>query len=391
MAFQDKMKSIKTAMKEIHKQFGRGAIMMLGGEEGAPNEQISVISTGSLGLDRALGMGGFPRGRISEIYGPESSGKTTLALQAIASVQSEGGVAAFVDAEHALDPRYARNLGIKLEQLLVSQPDHGEQALEIVETLIRSGAVDLVVVDSVAALVPKSEIEGDMGDSHMGLQARLMSQAMRKLTGHAARTRSSLIFINQTRQKIGVTFGSPETTTGGNALKFYASVRLDIRRIGAVKDGEKIVGNQVRVKVVKNKMAPPFRDTTFEIMYGQGVSLAGELLEMGMAQSFVEKSGAWYSMKGVQLGQGRERARSWLLGRPKLMRGLRDILLRGDASLDALGDPKTWSAEADDTSSPPIRVEKSTLATGSKADEIQKPQTSESIGRTLRKPRASNG
>jgi recombination protein RecA len=340
MVIEDKLKSVKNAIAEIHKQFGRGAIMMLGGEDGA-REPLEVIPSGSVGLDVALGVGGLPRGRIIEMFGPESSGKTTLALHAIASAQRAGGVAAFIDAEHALDPRWAETIGIDVERLMVSQPDHGEQALEIAETLVRSGAVDLVVVDSVAALVPKAEIEGEMGDSHMGLQARLMSQAMRKLTGHAARTRCSLIFINQVRQKIGVVFGSPETTTGGNALKFYCSVRLDIRRVGTVKSGEEIVGSRVRVKVVKNKIAPPFRDTEFDIMYGRGICSSGELLDLGIDRQLIDKAGSWYAVGDRRLGQGREKAREFLQAAAGLRGELRRLLLEG-GSVEALLDPKLW-------------------------------------------------
>ena len=317
-------------MAEIEKQFGRGAIMLLGGDgNGRFDEPIEIIPSGSVGLDQALGVGGLPRGRIVEIYGPESSGKTTMALHAIAEVQ-KGGVAAFVDAEHALDPRYAQALGVNLEQLLVSQPDHGEQALEIVETLIRSNSVDLIVVDSVAALVPKAEIEGEMGDAHVGLQARLMSQAMRKLTGHVARSKATIVFINQTRHKIGVMFGSPETTTGGNALKFYASVRLDIRRIGALKNGDAAIGNRVRVKVVKNKVAPPFREAEFDVLYGRGVSVSGELIDYGVERKLIEKSGAWYSVGGQRMGQGKEKA-------PRVARGE----ARVDGSVEG-GDLGWW-------------------------------------------------
>ena len=336
---------IKTTIAEIEKQFGRGAIMLLGGDPAAA-EPVQVIPSGSVGLDRALGVGGLPRGRITEIYGPEASGKTTLALHAIASVQAGGGTAAFIDAEHAIDARYTRSLGIKLEDLLVAQPDHGEQALEITETLIRSSAIDLVVVDSVAALVPKAELEGEMGDSHVGLQARLMSQAMRKLTGHAARCRTSIIFINQTRQKIGVMFGSPETTTGGNALKFYASVRIDVRRIGVVKSGDDVVGSRVRAKVVKNKVAPPFREAEFDILYGQGISTAGELLDLGLERGLIEKSGAWYSMSAERLGQGREKAREWLDERPALCAKLRTVLLSETAKAEDLGPPASWAPTA---------------------------------------------
>lgn len=350
---KEKLASVKAAMQDIEKQFGRGAIMMLGGEGHSLNEPVAVIPSGSVSLDRALGVGGLPRGRVVEVYGPESSGKTTIALHAIASVQQEGGVAAFVDAEHALDPRYARALGIDVEQLLVSQPDNGEQALEIVETLVRSGAIDLVVVDSVAALVPKAELEGEMGDAHVGLQARLMSQAMRKLTGFTSRTKTSLLFINQTRQKIGVMFGNPETTTGGNALKFYCSVRLDIRRIGGVKDGDTVVGNRVRIRVVKNKVAPPFRETEVEILYGEGISSAGELLDMGIQAGLIEKAGAWYSLGAERMGQGRERARDWLRERPVLMRRMRTTLLSESPTLKALGAPAEWTSEAGPNPPPP--------------------------------------
>ncbi|MCK6547919.1 recombinase RecA [Myxococcota bacterium] len=342
MGLQDKMKIVRAAMQDIDKQFGKGAIMLLGSQESRLEEPVSVIPSGSIGLDRALGTGGLPRGRIVEIFGPESSGKTTLALHAIASVQREGGVAAFVDAEHALDPRYAAGLGLKLDELLVSQPDNGEQALEIVETLIRSSAVDVIVVDSVAALVPKAEIEGEMGDAHMGLQARLMSQAMRKLTALTAKTRTTIIFINQTRSKIGVVFGNPETTTGGNALKFYASIRLEIRRIGTVKEGETLVGSQVRVKVVKNKLAPPFREAEFEILYGKGVSTAGEVLDLGLAHALIEKSGAWYALGDTRIGQGRETARQWIEERPKLVERMRLALTKDPIDKSLLGAPDTW-------------------------------------------------
>jgi len=302
----EKMKAVLAAIGAIEKQFGKGAVMRLGEEEMA--QKIEIIPTGSLGLDIALGVGGYPRGRVIEIYGPEASGKTTLTLHAIAQVQAAGGTAAFIDAEHALDVTYAKKLGVKVEELLISQPDTGEQALEIAETLVRSGAVDLVVIDSVAALVPKAEIEGEMGDAHMGLQARLMSQALRKLTAVVSRNAASVIFINQIRMKIGVVFGSPETTTGGNALKFYSSVRLDIRRIGSIKDGEQMIGNRTRVKVVKNKLAPPFREAEFDIFYGGGISRAHELLDLGASRGMVEKSGAWFEVGGERLGPGREKA-----------------------------------------------------------------------------------
>jgi recombination protein RecA len=303
-------RAIELAVATIEKQFGKGSIMRLG-EDVAPPE-VRVVPTGALGLDIVLGTGGLPRGRVVEIYGPESSGKTTLALHVAAQAQRAGGIAAFVDAEHALDVGYARRLGVKTDDLLVSQPDHGEQALEITEMLVRSGAVDVVVVDSVAALTPRAELEGEMGDSHMGLQARLMSQALRKLTGTIAKSNTLVVFINQIRMKIGVMFGNPETTTGGNALKFYASVRLDIRRVGALKDGDKVVGNRTRVKVVKNKMAPPFREVEFDIMYGEGISHEGDLVDMGAECGVVEKSGAWFAFEGERIGQGRENAKQFL-------------------------------------------------------------------------------
>ena len=303
----EKLKAIVAAMGAIEKQFGKGAIMRLG-EGDRADHPISVIESGSLGLDIALGVGGYPRGRVVEIYGPESSGKTTLTLHAIAQVQAQGGCAAFIDAEHALDVGYAKKLGVRIEELLISQPDTGEQALEITETLVRSGAVDLVVIDSVAALVPKAEIEGEMGDQHMGLQARLMSQALRKLTAVVSRNGATVVFINQMRMKIGVVFGSPETTTGGNALKFYSSVRLDIRRIGAVKEGDQVVGSRTRVKVVKNKLAPPFREAEFDILYGVGISRPHELLDLACDRGLVEKSGAWFTLGGERFGPGREKA-----------------------------------------------------------------------------------
>lgn len=306
----DKQKALDSALSQIERQFGKGSIMKLGGDN--PIQQIESTSTGSLGLDIALGIGGLPKGRIIEIYGPESSGKTTLTLHCVAEEQKKGGVCAFVDAEHALDPLYARKLGVDLDELLISQPDTGEQALEITDTLVRSGAVSMVVVDSVAALTPKSELEGDMGDSSVGVQARLMSKAMRKLTGSISRSNCMVIFINQIRMKIGVMFGSPETTTGGNALKFYASVRLDIRRIGAVKDRDEIVGNATRVKVVKNKVAPPFKQVEFDIMYGEGISKMGELLDLGVKAGVVDKSGSWFSYGDERIGQGRENAKNFL-------------------------------------------------------------------------------
>ena len=310
MSLEDKSKALESALGLIERNYGSGSIMRLGDNT---TVNIEAISTGSLGLDLALGIGGLPKGRIIEVYGPESSGKTTLALQVVASAQKKEGICAFIDAEHALDPVYAKNLGVDVDKLLVSQPDAGEQALEIADTLVKSGAVDVLVVDSVAALVPKAELEGDMGDSHMGLHARLMSQALRKLTSSISRSNAMVIFINQIRMKIGVMFGSPETTTGGNALKFYASVRLDIRRIGQIKDKDQIVGNQTRVKVVKNKVAPPFKITEFDILYGEGISKEGEIIDLGVAEGFVEKSGSWYSFNGNRIGQGRENAKKFLL------------------------------------------------------------------------------
>jgi recombination protein RecA len=310
----NRSKALAAALSQIEKQFGKGSIMKLG--EHDVSQDIQVVSTGSLGLDLALGIGGLPRGRIVEIYGPESSGKTTLTLQVIAEAQKLGGTAAFIDAEHALDPQYARKLGVKVEDLLISQPDNGEQALEIADMLVRSGSVDVVVIDSVAALTPKAEIEGEMGDQLPGLQARLMSQALRKLTGNIKRSNTMVIFINQIRMKIGVMFGNPETTTGGNALKFYASVRIDIRRTGAIKKGEEVIGSETRVKVVKNKVAPPFRTADFDILYGEGISREGEIVEMGVNHRIVEKSGAWYAYKGDKIGQGKDNAREYLKEHP---------------------------------------------------------------------------
>jgi recombination protein RecA len=330
---KQRSKALEIAIASVEKEFGKGAIMRLGADD-ALAMNVETVSTGSVGLDVALGIGGYPKGRIAEIYGPESSGKTTLTLHAISSIQQLGGVAAFIDAEHALDVTYAKKLGVKTDELLISQPDYGEQALEIADMLVRSNAVDLVVVDSVAALVPKAEIEGDMGDSHVGLQARLMSQALRKLTGTVSRSRCLLIFTNQIRMKIGVMFGSPETTTGGNALKFYASVRLDVRRIGSIKEpsiekkGENVVvGNRTRVKVVKNKMAPPFREVEFDILYGKGISRSGEVLDMASDLGIVQKSGAWYSFDGERIGQGREAARQYLVEHPDMMSKLEKKLL----------------------------------------------------------------
>jgi recombination protein RecA len=326
---ENRKKALAAALGQIEKQFGKGSVMRMG--DAAATRDISVVSTGSLALDIALGVGGLPRGRVVEIYGPESSGKTTLTLQAIAQCQRQGGTCAFVDAEHALDPVYAEKLGVQVDDLLVSQPDTGEQALEISDMLVRSGAVDLVVIDSVAALTPKAEIEGEMGDSHVGLQARLMSQALRKLTANIKRSNTLVIFINQIRMKIGVMFGSPETTTGGNALKFYSSVRLDIRRVGAIKKGDEVIGNETRVKVVKNKVAPPFRQAEFEILYGEGISREGELIELGVREGLVEKSGAWYSYNGERIGQGKDNVRNFLKEHPEMAgeidRTLRERLL----------------------------------------------------------------
>jgi len=312
----DKNKALETALSQIEKAFGKGSIMKLGDSQNA--ESMESISTGSLGLDLALGIGGVPKGRIIEIYGPESSGKTTLTLHIAAECQKKGGTCAFIDAEHALDPVYAKKLGVNIDNLLISQPDTGEQALEITDTLVRSGAIDLIIVDSVAALVPKAELDGEMGDSHMGLQARLMSQALRKLTGSISRTNCTIIFINQIRMKIGVMFGNPETTTGGNALKFYASVRLDIRRTGSIKDKEEVVGNTTKVKVVKNKVAPPFRQVEFDIMYGEGISKTGELIDLGVKAGLVEKSGSWFSYADNRIGQGKENAKQFLKDNPKI-------------------------------------------------------------------------
>jgi recombination protein RecA len=319
----DKEKAVDTAMLQIERQFGKGAIMKLGSQ---PIIEVPVISTGSIALDVALGIGGLPRGRVIEIYGPESSGKTTLALHAVANAQKRGGIAAFIDAEHALDISYAKKLNVNCDDLLVAQPDTGEQALEIADMLVRSGAIDVIVIDSVAALVPRAEIEGEMGDSHMGLQARLMSQALRKLTGSLSKTMTSLIFINQIRMKIGVVFGNPETTTGGNALKFYSSVRLEIRRSTAIKDGQETTGNRTRVKVVKNKMAPPFKSAEFDIMYGEGISRTGEIIDLGVEAGVIDKSGSWYSYNGERIGQGRENVKSFLFDNKELMETLSDTI-----------------------------------------------------------------
>lgn len=348
----DKTKALDAALGQIERAFGKGSIMKLG--KAGTELDIETVSTGSLGLDIALGVGGLPRGRIIEIYGPESSGKTTLALHTIAEAQKTGGICAFVDAEHALDPVYARKLGVDLDELLISQPDTGEQALEITDTLVRSGAVDILVIDSVAALTPRAEIEGDMGDSLPGLQARLMSQALRKLTASIARSRTMVIFINQIRMKIGVMFGSPETTTGGNALKFYSSVRLDIRRIGAIKERDEVTGNQTRVKVVKNKVAPPFKQVEFDIMYGQGVSKTGELLDLGVKAGLVEKSGSWFSYDSQRLGQGRENSKQFLVDNPDLANEI-ETAIRQNAGLiaekfleEGPAEPEVDSPDEDD-------------------------------------------
>lgn len=327
---ENKQKALEAAMAQIEKQYGKGSVMKMDGSE--IDESIEAISTGSLGLDIALGIGGLPKGRVVEIYGPESSGKTSLTLSVIAAAQKAGGTAAFIDAEHALDTQYAAKLGVNLTDLLISQPDTGEQALEITDMLVRSGSVDVVVVDSVAALTPRAEIEGDMGDSHMGLQARLMSQALRKLTGNIKKTNTLVIFINQIRMKIGVMFGNPETTTGGNALKFYSSVRLDIRRIGAIKKGDEVVGAETRVKVVKNKVAPPFRKAEFDVMYGEGISLEGEIIEQGVQLKLIEKAGAWYSYNGEKIGQGKDNVREYLKQNPDISQGLEDQI-RANANL----------------------------------------------------------
>jgi recombination protein RecA len=338
----DKEKALETAMSQVERQFGKGSIMKLGSR---PVADVPVISTSSLALDKALGIGGLPRGRVIEIYGPEASGKTTLALHAVAEAQKNDGIAAFIDAEHALDVVYAKKLGVNCDDLLVAQPDTGEQALEIADMLVRSGAIDIVVIDSVAALVPRAEIEGEMGDSHMGLQARLMSQAMRKLTGTISKTMTSIIFINQIRMKIGVMFGNPETTTGGNALKFYSSVRLDIRRIGAIKDGQEVIGNRTRVRVVKNKMAPPFTDAEFDIVYGEGISKYGDLIDVGVETGIIEKSGSWYSYDGERIGQGRENVKRFLRENADLFAA---VSVKVRESL-GLADAKTSDAPEEET------------------------------------------
>ncbi|MBI5550118.1 MAG: recombinase RecA [Desulfobacterales bacterium] len=338
----DRSKAIDSAMSQIERQFGKGSIMKLGSR---PIVEVPVISTGSIALDKAMGIGGFPRGRVVEIYGPESSGKTTLALHAVANAQKKGGIAAFIDAEHALDTSYAKRLGVNCDELLVAQPDTGEQALEIADMLLRSGAIDVMVIDSVAALVPRAEIEGEMGDAHMGLQARLMSQALRKLTGTIGKTNTCLIFINQIRMKIGVMFGNPETTTGGNALKFYASMRLDIRRTGQIKNGQDVIGSRTRVKVVKNKMAPPFKEAEFDIMYGEGISQVGDLLDIGVEAGIIEKSGAWYSYNGERIGQGRENVKTFLTDNPDLFATI-DEKVRGSVGIvKKSGDDATTVVE----------------------------------------------
>jgi recombination protein RecA len=341
---KERSRALELALGQIEKQFGKGSILRLGSKDAIV--PVSVISTGSISLDAALGVGGFPRGRINEIFGPESSGKTTIALQVVAEAQKAGGIAAFIDVEHALDPAYARKLGVDVDNLLVSQPDYGEQALEITSHLISSGQIDVLVVDSVAALVPKSELDGEMGDSHMGLQARLMSQALRKLTGSVSKSNTCLIFINQIREKIGVMFGNPETTTGGRALKFYSSVRLDIRRIAAIKDGDAVVGNRTKVKVVKNKVASPFREAEFDIIYCEGVSKEGDLLDLGVAQSLIEKSGSWFSYKGDRIGQGRENARQFLKDNPDIRRTIDTDLRKALGLIKPDGAPVAALVEA---------------------------------------------
>jgi len=349
MAMDDnRKKALSAALSQIERQFGKGSVMRLGDSSAA--RDIDVISTGSLGLDIALGIGGVPKGRVVEIYGPESSGKTTLTLHIIAECQKTGGTAAFIDAEHALDPQYAGKLGVNVDELLISQPDTGEQALEITDMLVRSGAIDIIVIDSVAALTPKAEIEGEMGDSHVGLQARLMSQALRKLTANIKRSNTLVVFINQIRMKIGVMFGSPETTTGGNALKFYASVRLDIRRIGAIKKADEVIGNETRVKVVKNKVAPPFKQAEFDILYGQGVSREGEIIDLGVKQDIVEKSGAWYSYSGTRIGQGKDNVRNYLREHPEMAAEIeakvREKLLPDTNPAPSKPEPKPKTAKA---------------------------------------------
>jgi recombination protein RecA len=354
MAADDKQKALSAALGQIEKQFGKGSVMRIG--DGGALPDIEAVSTGSLGLDLALGIGGLPKGRVVEIYGPESSGKTTLTLHVIAEMQKLGGTAAFVDAEHALDPAYAAKLGVDVDELLVSQPDTGEQALEITDMLVRSGAVDIVVVDSVAALTPKAEIEGDMGDHHVGLQARLMSQALRKLTANIKRANTLVIFINQIRMKIGVMFGNPETTTGGNALKFYSSVRLDIRRIGAVKKGDEIVGNETRVKVVKNKVAPPFKKVEFDILYGEGISREGEIITLGVQEGIIDKSGAWYSYNGDRIGQGKDKVRVFLRENPQIAQDI-EAQVRAKLLPDTAAAPEAKGKKADKATDEAIEAE----------------------------------
>ncbi len=361
MADKEKLKALELAVGQIEKQFGKGSIMRLGREEVPAG--IPAISTGSLGLDIALGVGGVPRGRIIEVYGPESSGKTTLTLHIIAEAQKAGGQAAFIDAEHALDVVYARKLGVRTDDLLISQPDTGEQALEITETLVRSGAIDVIVVDSVAALTPRAEIEGEMGDAHMGLQARLMSQALRKLTGAISKSNTTLIFINQIRMKIGVMFGNPETTTGGNALKFYSSVRLDIRRIGAIKQGDEVIGSRTKVRVVKNKVAPPFKDAEFDILYGTGISKEGELVDLGSELGIVEKSGAWYALDGERIGQGRENTKDFLREHPDTARAIEAKLRARFGLTGAAGTPRSATQEDAKTEPPKVDARRGSRAT----------------------------
>jgi recombination protein RecA len=365
----ERSKALELAISSIEKQFGKGSIMKLGGDKTTLSDNVPVISTGAMSLDIALGIGGLPKGRIVEIYGPESSGKTTLALSAIAQAQKNGGVAAYVDAEHALDVGYARKLGVKVDEMLISQPDTGEQALEIAETLVRSGAVDVLVVDSVAALVPRAEIEGEMGDSHMGLQARLMSQALRKLTAAINRSQTLVIFINQIRMKIGVMFGNPETTTGGNALKFYASIRLDVRRIGAIQNGEEVVGNRTAVKVVKNKMAPPFAKVEFDLMYGEGISAEGDVLDLAVKKDLVEKSGAWYSYKGERMGQGRDQAKTFLKENPEIMEKLKGQIFEAyNIKVNLAGRGPGTSAIAQPAGEPAPKAAKSDGRASAKAE-----------------------
>jgi recombination protein RecA len=373
----DREKSLETALAQIDRQFGKGSVMRLGSDDRAP---VEVIPTGSIALDVALGIGGLPRGRIVEIYGPESSGKTTLTLHAIANAQRAGGIAAFIDAEHALDPEYAKKLGVDIDSLLVSQPDTGEQALEIADMLVRSGSIDLIVIDSVAALVPRAEIEGEMGDSHVGLQARLMSQALRKLTGVVSKSRTTLVFINQLREKIGVMFGNPETTTGGNALKFYATVRLDIRRIGQVKHGEEVIGSRTKVKIVKNKVAAPFKQCEFDILYGTGISREGSLIDFGVEHEIVRKSGAWYTYDGDQLGQGKENSRNFLIENPAIAKEIEQKIMMkmgvgAEAKAAAKAAADAAAIEPPVTDAPPAKGKSAVIAVepGSPADSFDAP------------------